>query len=237
MMGKSEGSRQLEDSSLGQMFTMSSDSHIVGKHYCSTIFNPETRKSLHYFFVLIMKPLLLEINGFLETKLKVVPELMDVHCTLKAINNVLSVFMHEKIYVRTEDASEGACLNFLKKVYNTIISLSSDLIQLSVTHSDSFTVIANEVLSAVGYLFEIEYDVLENDLVSLWLMMLSYLAIGVSLVDSPDRCSLFSKITDIGCQLIMLYSQLRQISRMLFDQAFSSFLTACQKLYITTHNN
>ncbi|KAM5549964.1 hypothetical protein ABKV19_001077 [Rosa sericea] len=134
----------------------------------------------------------------------------------KTINKTLSVFMHEKIYVRTEDASEGACLNFLKKVYNTIISLSSDLIQLSVTHSDSFTLIANEVLSAVGYLLEIEYDVLENDLVSLWLMMLSYLAIGLSLVDSPDRCSLFSKITDIRCQLIMLYSQLRQVNNTIF---------------------
>ncbi|XP_024163192.1 uncharacterized protein LOC112170216 isoform X2 [Rosa chinensis] len=216
MMGKSEGSRLLEDSSLGQTSMMSSESRIVEKNYCSTSFNPGTRKSLHDFFVLIMEPLLLEINGFLETKLKVGPELLDIHCTLKAINNVLSVFMHEKIYVRTEDASEGASLNFLKKVYNIIISLSSDLIQLSVTHSDNFTLIANEVLSAVGYLMEIEYDVLENDLVSLWLMILSYWAIGLSLVDSPDRCSLFSKITDIGCQLIMLYSQLRQVNNTIF---------------------
>ncbi|PRQ22008.1 putative nucleolar 27S pre-rRNA processing, Urb2/Npa2 [Rosa chinensis] len=210
MMRKSEGSRQFEDGSLGQTSMMSSESRIVEKNYCSTSFNPGTRKSLHDFFVLIMEPLLLEINGFLETKLKVGPELLDIHCTLKAINNVLLVFMHEKIYVRTEDASEGASLKFLKKVYNIIISLSSDLIQLSVTHSDSFTLIANEVLSAIGYLLEINYDVLENDLVSLWLMILSYWAIGLSLVDSPDRCSLFPKITDIGCELIMLYSQLRQ---------------------------
>ncbi|XP_040369829.1 uncharacterized protein LOC112186617 isoform X2 [Rosa chinensis] len=216
MMGKSEGSRQLEDCSLGQTSMMSSESRIVEKNYCSTSFNPGTRKSLHDFFVLIMEPLLLEINGFLETKLKVGPELLDIHCTLKAINNVLSVFMHEKIYVRTEDASEGASRNFLKKVYNIIISLSSDLIQLSVTHLDSFTLIASEVLSAVGYLLEIEYDVLENDLVSLWLMILSYWAIGLSLVDSPDRCTLFSKITAIGCQLIMLYSQLRQVNNTIF---------------------
>ncbi|KAL6211915.1 hypothetical protein ACLB2K_017138 [Fragaria x ananassa] len=210
MTGENEGSRQLEDSSLGQTSMMSSGSRIIETNYHSTIFNLETRRSLYYFFVLIMERPLLEINGFLETKLKVGPELLDVHCTLKAINSVLLVFMHEKIYLRTEDASEGACLKFLKKAYNIVMSLSSDLIQLSVTHSDSFTLIANEVLSAVGCLLEIEYDVLENDLLSLWLMMLSYLAIGFSLVDSPDRCSLFSKIIDIGCQLIMLYSQLRQ---------------------------
>ncbi|KAL6213152.1 hypothetical protein ACLB2K_012599 [Fragaria x ananassa] len=216
MMGKNEGSRQLEDSSLGQTSMMSSESRIIETNYHSTSFNLETRRSLYYFFVLIMEPHLLEINGFLETKLKVGPELLDVHCTLKAINSVLLVFMHEKIYLRTEDASEGACLKFLKKAYNIVMSLSSDLIQLSVTHSDSFTLIANEVLSGVGYLLEIEYDVLENDLLSLWLMMLSYLAIGFSLVDSPDRRSLFSKIIDIGCQLIMLYSQLRQVDTAIF---------------------
>ncbi|PRQ21950.1 hypothetical protein RchiOBHm_Chr6g0244921 [Rosa chinensis] len=38
----------------------------------------------------------------------------------------------------------------------------------------------------------------------------------LSLVDSPDRCSLFSKITDIGCQLIILYSQLRQVNCTIF---------------------
>lgn len=224
MMGKSEGSEKFEDDPLGQTSKMSSGSHTVEKNYCSTIsFNPDTRKSLHDFFVLIMEPLLLEINRFLETKLKVGPALSDVHCTVKSINNVLSVFMHEKIYVRTEDASEGACLNFLKKVYNIIISLSSNLIQLSGTHTCTFILLANEVLSAVGYLLEIEYEVIENDLVTLWLMMLSYLAIGLSSVDSPDQCSLSSKITDIGCQLVILYSQLRQVSRMLFDQAFFSF--------------
>ncbi|XP_050363117.1 uncharacterized protein LOC126782016 [Argentina anserina] len=216
VMGKSEGSRQIEHNSLGQTSMMSSESCTIEEKYCSTSLNPETRKPLYYFFVLIMEPLLLEINGILETKLKVGTELLEVHRILKAINSVLSVFMHEKIYVRTEDASEGACLHFLKKVYSIIISLSSEVIQLSVTHSDSFTLIANEVLSAVGYLLAIEYDVLENDQVSLWLMMLSYLAIGLSLVDSPDRCLLLSKITDNGCELIMFYSQLRQVNNTIF---------------------
>ncbi|XP_048420292.1 uncharacterized protein LOC103958506 [Pyrus x bretschneideri] len=207
MMGKTEGS---------------TSTALAEKNYCSTSFNAETRKSLLDFFVLIMEPLLLEINGYLETKLEMGPVLLDVHCTLKSVNNLVFGFMHERVYVRTEDTSTGACLNFLKKVYNMIISLSSNLIQSSKydvvnrTHVDALTLIANEVLSAVGYLMEIEYEVVENDLVSLWLLMLSHLAIGISLMDVPDRCSLSFKITDIGCQLVVLYSQLRQVNNTIF---------------------
>ncbi|XP_021819976.1 uncharacterized protein LOC110761732 [Prunus avium] len=224
MMGKTEASKQIEHNLMGHTSKMSSGSStaLVEKNYCSTSFNADTRKSLLDFFVLIMEPLLLEINGYLETKPEVGPILSDVHCTLKSINNLLSGFMHEKVYVRTEDTSEGACLNFLKKVYNMIISLSSNLIQSSKygvvngTHMDTLTLIANEVLSAVGYLLEIEYEVIENDLVTLWLLMLSYLAIGLSLMEVPDRCSLSFKITDIGCQLVILYSQLRQVNNTIF---------------------
>ncbi|PQQ02293.1 uncharacterized protein Pyn_25254 [Prunus yedoensis var. nudiflora] len=143
MMGKTEASKQIEHNLMGHTSKMSSGSStaLVEKNYCSTSFNAETRKSLLDFFVLIMEPLLLEINGYLETKPKWDP---------------------------------------------------------------------------YWYLLEIEYEVIENDLVTLWLLMLSYLAIGLSLMEVPDRCSLSFKITDIGCQLVILYSQLRQVNNTIF---------------------
>ncbi|KAM1003110.1 hypothetical protein ACFX2C_003475 [Malus domestica] len=50
----------------------------------------------------------------------------------------------------------------------------------------------------------------------MWLLMLSHLAVGLSLMDAPDQCSLSFKITDIGCQFVVLYSQLRQVNNTIF---------------------
>lgn len=220
VMRKMEGSFGMDDSLFGHTPNMFSenDNKPREKSYCSTSLSAERRKSVFDFFVLIMGPLLLEIKGSVESKCGVGPVLLDVHCTLKSINSLLASFTHEKVYVRTEDTSEGACLNFLKKVYDLIISLSSSLIisyKRAVDNRkeiDILTSLADEILVSVGYLLEIEYEVIEHDLVSLWLMMLSYLAIGFSLTDGLNHCSLRSRITDLGCQLLNLYSQLRQVS-------------------------
>lgn len=221
VMGKTEGSTRVEDNLLGHSSKMLTENDNVPfeKSYCLTSLSAERRKSLFDFFVLIMEPLLLEINGYVEAKFGVGPVLLDIHSTLKSINNLLGSFTHEKVYVRTEDTSEGASLNFLKKVYDMIISLSSSLIRsykYDVNHRkemDMLTLLANEILVSVGYLLEIEYEVIEHDLVSLWLMMLSYLAIGLCSTDRLNHCSLPSKITDLGCQLLNLYSQLRQVRK------------------------
>ncbi|EXB36837.1 hypothetical protein L484_003222 [Morus notabilis] len=183
----------------------------------------DKRKSLFDFFVLAMEPLLLEVNGYLEHKQGEEPVLLDAHCTLKSINSLLASFMHEKVYLRTEDASEGACVTFLKKVYDMIMSLSSTLIRSSKLDLDDkkqmemLTLLAEEVVIAVGYLLEIEYNVMGNDLTSLWLMMLSHFTLGISLTNEPERSSLFHKISFLGCQLLDLYSQLRQVNIVVFS--------------------
>ncbi len=220
---KGGASRHLEDNSFGHTSKMypGSSGVLLDKSYYSSGFSADTRKSLFDFFVQIMEPLLLKINSYLQVKPEVGPELLDVQGTLNSINKLLACFMDEKVYVRTEDTSEGACFNFLKKVYDTVISFSTNLLGLSKydienqTHIDMLTLSANEVFVAVGYLLEIEYEVIGNDLVSLWIMMFSYSGIGFSLVDVLDHCSLSSKIEALGCQLINLYSQLRQVSRTL----------------------
>lgn len=221
MMRKPEGSKHLEDNWFGHTSKLFSENSNVlpEKSYYLTSLSAERRKSLFDFFVLIMEPLLCEIHGNLQAKLGGEPVLSDVHCTLKSINNLLATFMHGKVYLRTEDTSEGACLNFLKKVYDMIVSLSSSLIKsykYAVNNRkeiDMLTLLANEIFDSIHYLLDIEYEVIENDLVSLWLMMLSYLAIELSSTDGLNSCSLSSKITDLGCQLLNLYSQLRQVSK------------------------
>jgi hypothetical protein len=125
--------------------------------------------------------------------------------------------MQEKVYVKTEDTSGGACLNFLKKIFNTLIASSSSILCLAnygttnMTGMEIFSLSANEMLVAMGYLLEIEYEVIGEDLVNLWLILLSYSAVNCNMPNAFDRCSLSSTIPALGCQIVNLYSQLRQV--------------------------
>lgn len=198
--------------------TFGSSNALPEQSYISSNLDLETQKSLFEFFVQIMEPLLAEMNGYVQAKIVEGPILLDAHCTLKSINSLLASFMRERVYVRTEDSSEGACLNFLKKIHDAITSLASKLPQLSTCDmndgmpKEMFTYLAKELLVAVGNLLDIEYEVFGHDLVSLWLMMLSFLEIGLSFVDAPDQHALTTQTLDVGCQLVNLYSELRQVS-------------------------
>lgn len=79
---------------------------------------------------------------------------------------------------------------------------------------------ANEILVGMGYLLQIEYEVIGEGLVNLWLLMLSFSAISCNLGNTFDQCSLPSTIPALECQTIHLYSQLRQV---------------CIKILITSH--
>ncbi|KAL6335815.1 hypothetical protein AAG906_040526 [Vitis piasezkii] len=79
---------------------------------CDTV-SPDSQQSTSKGTIQIMEPLLFQIKGYLQTKLEVGPALLDVHCTLKSTNKLLASFMHEKVYVRTEDSHEGAFQNEL----------------------------------------------------------------------------------------------------------------------------
>ncbi|XP_038902651.1 uncharacterized protein LOC120089295 [Benincasa hispida] len=181
----------------------------------------EIRRSLFEFFVQILHPLLQTIE-LISAEIKLGSTLSDVHSLLKSINNVLASFMKENVYLRTEDNSEGACHNFLKKVYDTIMLVSSHLLLLSRLEIESnidlevFVLAANEILVTLGYLLEIEYDVIENDLVSLWMLILSYSAFNLSFTSVSKQHLLTSKIQELGCQLVVLYSQLRQVNISIF---------------------
>ncbi|TKY59827.1 Bifunctional fucokinase/fucose pyrophosphorylase [Spatholobus suberectus] len=188
---------------------------VPGEQGSSNNISAGIQKSLFNFFVLIMEPLLLKINASIQVEVDAYPRLLDLQGLLKSIGNLLASFMQEKVYVRTEDTSGGACLNFLKKIFNTLITTSTSVLHLSnydtTNKMEIFSLPANEILVAMGYLLQIEYEVIGEDLVNLWLLMLSCSAINCNLVNAFDQCSLPSTIHALGCQTIHLYGQLRQV--------------------------
>ncbi|XP_020202862.1 uncharacterized protein LOC109788528 isoform X2 [Cajanus cajan] len=171
----------------------------------------DIQNSLFNFFVLIMEPLLLKINAYIQVEVDAKSLLLDLRGLLKSIGNLLASFMQDKVYVRTEDTSGGACLNFLKKIFNTLITGSTSVFYLSnydtTNKMEILSLSANEILVAMGYLLEIEYEVIGEDLVNLWLLILACSTINCNF----DRCSLSSTIHALGCQIINLYCQLRQV--------------------------
>ncbi|KAH1236618.1 hypothetical protein GmHk_08G021788 [Glycine max] len=189
---------------------------VPGKHCSSNNISADLQNSLFNFFVLIMEPLLLKINAYIQVEVDANPLLLDFHALLKSIGKLLASFMQDKVYVRTEDTSGGACLNFLKKIFNTLMTSFTSVLHFSNYDTTNRTEIsstlpANEILVAMGYLLQIEYEVIGEDLVNLWLLMLSCSAINCNLVNVPDQCPLPSTIPALGCQTIYLYSQLRQV--------------------------
>ncbi|CAN0910101.1 hypothetical protein LINGRAHAP2_LOCUS26115 [Linum grandiflorum] len=204
---------------------------------CETVpncLNAEKRKSIFNFFVEIMEPLLLEMNVYLQAKLELGPMLLDVHCTMKSVNDLLGSFLKEKLYMKAEDTSGGACLNFLKQLYDTIFSLATNILRFFVQDVDAkertFNLLAQELLIAVGYLLEIEYEVTNNDLTSLWHMILSYLAVGCECKSAADQESFTFLGVRLGCQILKIYSELRQVT--------SAISTLCIAIrLVVTHEN
>ncbi|XP_038705965.1 uncharacterized protein LOC120001630 isoform X2 [Tripterygium wilfordii] len=222
--GKSEdASRSVLDLSghVSKMFS-GSDSARPDKSYFPGNLNSGAKKSLINFFAHVMDPLLRHMNGYVQAKMEVGPLLLDAHCVLKSINSLLASFIREKLYVKAEDFSEGACLNFLKKIYDAIVSAASNLLCFSNQNMDVemqklLASLAKELLAALGYLLDIEYEVTGNDLTILWLIILSFLALGSSFTSAVDQCLLTSQILDLGCQLVKLYSELRQVENIVFS--------------------
>ncbi|OAY51263.1 hypothetical protein MANES_05G200700v8 [Manihot esculenta] len=234
MAEKIEGFRHLSGPSSTILHQSSSATPENSNGSCNL--TAEKGKMLFDFFVQIMEPLFLEINGYLQTDLEVGPLLLNVHCILKSINHLLATLFHEQIYTKTEDISDGACLNFLKKAYNTIFSFSTKLLCLPICDMDSqmqerLTLLAKQLFVAVQYFLDIEYEVIENDLTSLWFMVLSYLALVCSCKNVPYQWPLTSQIIGFGNQLVKLYGDLRQVEGAIFA------LCKAMRLIIEQENN
>ncbi|KAI3934943.1 hypothetical protein MKW92_053085 [Papaver armeniacum] len=190
---------------------------VIDSTHSSDRLDMETGKAVFDIFLWFIKPLMREIEVYNESNLEEGVMLLDAaRCTLQATNKIIAGFMHQKVYLRTEDTSDGERLNFLKGLYQTLVSFSSRILLWSPGLENGMPVngvplIAKEIIVALGFLLEIEYEVAGEDLVSLWKIMLSYLAI-----DLPVPGSLSSHVLHFGCQLINIYSELRQVSEPIF---------------------
>ncbi|TVU48030.1 hypothetical protein EJB05_07651 [Eragrostis curvula] len=185
------------------------------------------RESLFEVFMQFMEPLLLECKLYSQKEFSglVVTRLVEVHCMLKSINVMLKTVIEEKIYVPTEDTSEGSYFNFLQDSYTVLISISEKMYEfwVSAVHLEDTSIkrilplMFAEVTAAVGHFLEIEYKVLGDNLVKLWLMIFALSAINVSSEDIKPCFLLASKISILSSQMICTFSELRQVSRSVFS--------------------
>ncbi|XP_030531906.1 uncharacterized protein LOC115741982 isoform X2 [Rhodamnia argentea] len=230
-----DGSKQPENGLFdhrSKMLSMASDINSE-RDYSLVNLSLEARKSLFDFFVQIMEPLLIKLNSYLHDKMEV-EDLLNVQYILGSVNWLLRSIIDEKVYVKTEDISGGAFLGFLKEVYHTMISLSANfnVFWQSKNHADIgmheglFSSVVKELVTAIGCLLDIEYEVIGEDLESLWHLLLVHLATGLSVNDLSDGSSLISKILDLGCQLVSLFGELRQVSNVIFSLSKAARLLA-----------
>ncbi|KAJ8433946.1 hypothetical protein Cgig2_001875 [Carnegiea gigantea] len=180
----------------------------------------EVRKSVFDFFVVILEPLLLDLKKHLHCDLQAESSLLDVFCALKSVNKVLSVMMHERVYLRTHGDYGGACLNFFKIIYGLFLSCYAKLSQLwqsTFGRDKSVQVgilnsIAKEFILVVQNFLEIEYEVIGDELVGTWVVIFTFLAMA----HFSEDVTLFSETIDLGCRVLNLYSELRQVDHAVF---------------------
>ncbi|KAL6867319.1 hypothetical protein ACP4OV_015343 [Aristida adscensionis] len=182
--------------------------------------------SLFEVFMQFMEPLMLECKLCSQKEFYSlgVTMLVEVHCMLKSINIMLTTLIEEKIYVPTEDTSEGSYFNFLQDMYTVLISMSEKMYKfwVSAVHLEDVSIkkivplIFAEIIAAICHLLEIEYKVLGDDLVKLWLMIFALSAVNASSKDIKPCFLLTSKISDLSSQIISTFSELRQVSRSIF---------------------
>ncbi|KAL6649422.1 hypothetical protein ACP70R_013646 [Stipagrostis hirtigluma subsp. patula] len=187
---------------------------------------PQHRESFFEVFMQFMEPLMLECKSYSQKEFSNlgVTKLVEVHCMLKSVNVMLKTLIEEKIYIPTEDTSEGSYFNFLQHIYTVLISISEKMYTfwVSAVHLEDLSIkkivplMFAEIIAAVCHFLEIEYKVLGDDLVKLWLMIFSLSAINASCKDIKPSFLLASKISSLSSQMICTFSELRQVSRSMF---------------------
>ncbi|CAA6655938.1 unnamed protein product [Spirodela intermedia] len=203
--------------------------HKSDKHQTMPEQEHASGKLLFEVFIQFMEPLFHDCGKFTEMDLSVAGAswetvLMESYWTIRSINDILEGVMREKIYDRTQDSPEGDHCNFLKKVYEMVVIICRKVyvFWLSISSvceagsSNILVLIAKELIVSIGYFLEIEYNVVGDDLAGIWLMMLSYLAVSECTGAKSDDSRLTNEILRVGCQMIKMYSDIRQASRPIF---------------------
>ncbi|KAK4401477.1 hypothetical protein Sango_0888400 [Sesamum angolense] len=99
-----------------------------------------------------------------------------------------------------------------KTAHQKTLSVSSD----EKSHREILISVRKELIVSVHHLLNIEYEVVGDDLESLWTMILSSAACCYSSKDVLGQPLLSSEILSLGCRLFDLYSELRQVDTSVF---------------------
>jgi hypothetical protein len=182
-------------------------------------------ESIFEVFMQFMEPLVSECKSYSQKDFSDlgVTKLVEVHCMLKSINEILRTVTQEKIYVPTEDTPEGSYLQFLQDIYRVLILMAEKLYDfwVSAVHLEDTNIkkmlplMFVEIVVAVGHFVEIEYKVLGGDLAKLWSMLFALAAINASSKGIKPCFLLTSKISSLSSQVIHTFSELRQVSYVL----------------------
>ncbi|KAL6526040.1 hypothetical protein OROHE_015564 [Orobanche hederae] len=221
LVGKG-GSNQSDFSSFSHISSTSSKSRTVNSKktpICRTM-DSELRKSIFDYFVQILEYLLADLDKSFQTDGSLS---FNVSSTLRSINNLLASCVCDQLYLRTDDTSDGACEFFLRSTHAVLMSFSAKMAhkRTSSFNSDGnsyrelLVSVRREIVIAVHHLLNIEYKVVGDDLESLWTMMFSSVACCYSSTDVLGQ-PLLSEILRLGCRLIDLYSELRQVDSCIF---------------------
>ncbi|CAA0807674.1 Unknown protein [Striga hermonthica] len=215
------GSSQLESSSLGQI------SHVrvvnLEKSSVCHSMDAELRNSIFDYFVQNLEYLLVDLDKHPQAGGEV-SVLLNASVTLRSINNLLDSCICDKLYLRTDDTSEGASRNFLRSTYSTLMAFAAKISHKKSSSPDSdgnsyrelLVSVRKEIIVAVHHLLNIEYEVIGDDLENLWSMVFSSMFCCYSSTDVLGQPLLSSEILRLGCRLIDLYSELRQVDSSIF---------------------
>ncbi|KAH0721602.1 hypothetical protein KY289_006942 [Solanum tuberosum] len=217
-----EAFRHQEGNSTAFSRSSSNSSAISTSPPCYAL-DAEARKSVFDFFVEIMELFLSEIYTHSQAGVDTEPLYLGVS-TLRSMNKLLATCVQEKVYIRIEDTSEGACFNFLKLIYDAIMSLTAQMNRLLQSFDSPeeripgqlLILAAKEIFLAIHYLVDIEYDVVGDDLEKLWGTILALTTSSYSLMNASDQHLLTSEALKLGCRLVHLYSELRQVNIAIF---------------------
>ncbi|XP_075489165.1 uncharacterized protein LOC142528020 isoform X1 [Primulina tabacum] len=218
--------RQSDVRSTGRVPSEISQSRIVITKENSEchVMNAELRNCVFNFFAQIMEYLLANVNTFLQSDVDEVSVLLNSSNTLRSISMLLDSVFTEKVYLRLEDTSDGASRKFLKVIYDVVMLLFAKIThpKLSCYGSDERSLrellvsARKELIITTHHLLNIEYEVVGDDLEKLWTLVLTSMNCSYRSTDVFDQPVLSFEILTLGCRLIDLYSELRQVNSSIF---------------------
>ncbi|KAG6382246.1 hypothetical protein SASPL_158120 [Salvia splendens] len=131
--------------------------------------------------------------------------------------------------VLTEDTSEGASQIFLRSVHAVLMSLSAKIETSSFGNNEKsngevLISLRTELICSINHLLNIEYEVIGDDLESLWMMIFSSATCCYSSMDMPSQPLLSSETIEPELQAYRRIVPLPSSNKQSFNLAFGGMI-------------